>query len=533
MLKSLNNNIKTKALFFVGFFILTITSYSQIVTNSDYTRFVDSAKIHSEKCSNKTQLFLDSIPEPLDETIAGRLADYYAVKALLHDEKSEYARTYQNYILAIKYADKEKNYKVAGNCSLELFAMLHYAKKDSLAFRFLNRANNYFKINNDKNGLIEVQQMHAYIEFSNRNYVKCNKLLLKNLNTYKSIKDDGYFYLFATYMLSSNYIKLNKLDKAYKYLKAFHSKKNDTTIAIYNYASFSAGINLSLAEHYLKVKQLDSTKHYLSKSEKLRSYMNNDLVRRYLNLHADVYKSIGNIDGAKSYLDSITHFENKLYNTNLEASFQINNVLENAETELETESNKKFWNGVLALLLFAILSFLGIFFLIYHKKNKNRLTTTEKEISNLSYLKTSNEKLTGKVLGLEEYIINLKKEVKGISKIHNEPEQREKIKELYKNLHHNSSILLDKGENHLELVNQLNVEFFNKIQSTYPQLNDSEVITCYYLFMGFKNKEIALFLNISVRALESKRYRISKKINLNTKKTALLDHIKETFNQTV
>lgn len=40
------------------------------------------------------------------------------------------------------------------------------------------------------------------------------------------------------------------------------------------------------------------------------------------------------------------------------------------------------------------------------------------------------------------------------------------------------------------------------------------------------------FLNISVRALESKRYRISKKINLNTKKTSLLEHLKETFKDT-
>lgn len=532
MLKSLNNNIKTKALFFVGFFIFNTIGYSQNETDSGFARFVDSAKIHSEKCSNKTQLFLDSIPQPLEKNIAGRMAEYYAIKALQHDEKSEYTRTYQSYIQAIKYADKEKNYKVAGNSCLELFAMLHYAKKDSLAFSFLNKAKNYYNIYNDKNGLLEVEQMYAYVEFSKKNYEKCNNLLLKKLDTYKNIKDDGYFYLFATYMLSSNYIKLNKLENAYKYLKEFQSKKNDTTIAIYNYSAFNAGINLSFAEHYLKTKQLDSTVHYLSKSEKLRTYMNNDLIRRYLNLHAEVFKFQGNIEGTKQYLDSITLFENKLFNTNLEASFQINNVLENTETKLEQESSKKFWNGVLAFLLFCVLAFLSVYFLIFYKKNKTKLTNTEKEISNLSYLKTSNEKLTGKVLGLEEYIINLKKEVKGISKIHHEPEQREKIKELYKNLHHNSSVLVDKGENHLELVNELNVDFFNKIQSTYPQLNDSEVITCYYLFMGFKNKEIALFLNISVRALESKRYRISKKINLDTKKIALLDHIKEMFKQT-
>ena len=83
----------------------------------------------------------------------------------------------------------------------------------------------------------------------------------------------------------------------------------------------------------------------------------------------------------------------------------------------------------------------------------------------------------------------------------------------------------------MELVNDLNVEFFNQIHSKYPELNDSEVITCYYLFMGFKNKEIAMFLNTSVRALESKRYRISKKIDYDFNKgtTTLVSHLENTF----
>ncbi len=154
--------------------------------------------------------------------------------------------------------------------------------------------------------------------------------------------------------------------------------------------------------------------------------------------------------------------------------------------------------------------------------------------SNFSYLKFTNEKLTGKVRGLEEYLGNLKKEIKQISTIHEISLQREKIKELYTTLHINSSTLLDKSESHLELVNDLNVEFFNQIHSKYPELNDSEVITCYYLFMGFKNKEIAMFLNTSVRALESKRYRISKKIeyDYNKETTSLVDHLETTFKST-
>ena len=526
------NKVNIQGILFICFIACHITSHSQNNEDDYYIRFVDSADYYIDDYPEKAQAFLDAIPQPIEEKITGRVADYYDIKALIHDDKGEYAQLCQSYILAIKYADKEKNYEVAGSASLELFANLYFAKKNAEAYKYLNKAKAYYELDNNINGLLEVKQMYAYAEFSNRNYKKCNDLLLKDLETYKAIKDDAYFYMFATYMLTLNYIELGNLNAAYTYLKEFEGLKENPTIVKYNYASFNVGMDLNFAEHYLKNKKLDSVSHYLSKASELRGYMSNNLVRKYFNLKADVYKSDGKIEEAKTYLDSIAVFEKKMFNSNLEASFQLNNTLIKTESELENESVKKFWNGFFAVFLFCLLSFLSVFYLIYYRKHTWKLKDSINKMNNLSYLKSNNEKLTGKVLGLEEYILNLKKEVKEVSMINDVPVQREKIKDLYKNLLHNSSTLLDKSENHLELVNELNVEFFNSIQSKYPQLNDSEIITCYYLFMDFKNKEIALFLNISVRALESKRYRISKKINLNTKKISLLEHLKETFKGT-
>ncbi|AXP82871.1 hypothetical protein CJ739_3811 [Mariniflexile rhizosphaerae] len=526
------NKVNIQGVLFICIIVCHISSHSQSNEDDYYIRFVDSADYYIDDYPKKAQAFLDSIPQPIEDKITGRVADYYDIKALIHDERGEYAQLYQSYILAIKYADKEKNYEVAGCASLELFANLYFAKKNAVAYKYLNKAKAYYELDNNTNGLLEVKQMYAYAEFSNKNYKKCNELILNNLETYKAVKDDAYFYMFATYMLTSNYIELGNLNKAYTYIKEFESLKDNSTIVKYNYASFKVSMDINFAEHYLKNKKLDSVSHYLSKASELRSYMGNDLVRKYFNLKADVYKSYGKIEEAKTYLDSIAVFERKMFDNNLEASFQLNNTLIKTESELESESVKKFWNGFLAVFLFCLLSFLSIFYLIYYRKHKWKLKDSINKMNNLSYLKSNNEKLTGKVLGLEEYILNLKKEVKEVSMVHDVPVQREKIKDLYKNLLHNSSTLLDKSENHLELVNELNVEFFNRIQSKYPQLNDSEVITCYYLFMDFKNKEIALFLNISVRALESKRYRISKKIDLNTKKNSLLEHLKETFKDT-
>jgi DNA-binding CsgD family transcriptional regulator len=199
-----------------------------------------------------------------------------------------------------------------------------------------------------------------------------------------------------------------------------------------------------------------------------------------------------------------------------------------AETEVEAESKKKVFNGWLVVVLILILVVAGIYYAVYYRKHRYSVEKLKNQEGNFSYLKSNNEKLVVKVHGLEKYINEIKNDVKEIAKL-DETCQKEKIREFYSNLHHNSSTLLDKSENHLELVNDLNVDFFNKIQKRHPQLNKSEVIICYYLFIGFKNKEIAVFLNTSVRAIESKRYRISKKIEYTRNDITLIEHLKETF----
>ncbi|MDO7171204.1 helix-turn-helix transcriptional regulator [Mariniflexile sp. AS56] len=506
-----------------------MTCDAQNRKRENYIRFVDSADYYINDYPSIAKAFLDSIPQPIEKKIKGRLADYYAIQALIFDEESEYAQLYQSNVLAVKYAEEEKNYEVAGDASLELFVNLFFAKRDTIAYRYLNKAKAYYELDKNAHGLVEVKQMYAYVEFSNRNYKKSNELLLKHLASYKAIKEDAYFYMFATYMLTLNYVELGNLKKAYVYLKEFESLKSNPTIVTYNFSSFKADINLELAAYYLEHDRLDSVALHLDKAANFRSYMSDDLARKYFNLRADVYRFTGKIEAAKTYLDSLALFEQKMFNKNLEASFNLSNNLVQAENQLDQESDKKFRNGLLAVLLFGLLGLLSVCYLFYYKRHQYKLNNTLNKVNNLAYLKANNEKLTGKVLGLEEYIFNLKKEVKEITMEREAPVQRDKIKDLYKNLLHNSSTLLDKSENHLELVNDLNVDFFNHLQPKYPQLNDSELIICYYLFMDFKSKEIALFLNSSVRALESKRYRISKKIKLNTKETSLVDHLKETF----
>lgn len=535
MNKSVYNKITRKRQLLCCFLLLGITLlYGQKVNSQNYTSLIDSANYHADKSLDKAQSFLDAIPKPLEKSIKGRLSDFYLTQAFIENDNGDYAKMYQSYVSALSYVEKEKNYRVGGIVCQELFSNIYFVKKDTSAYKYLEKAKVFYTLDKNQHGLIEIEQMYAYVKYLDHEYKNCNDLILPHLGKYKKVKDDAYYYMFATYMLTENYIKLKDFNNAYSSFKEFQTIKNNPSISKYNFLSFEAGIYLSFAEVYLTDKQKDSTTYYINKATKLRKYMGNDLQREYLDLKADAYKFDGNINEAKIYIDSLKLLEKKMYKNIVDASFQLNEPLFEAKSQLQSESDEKYKYAILSVVLLCFLLLFTVFYFIYYKRQKFKLNDFKEIASNFSYLKFTNEKLTGKVRGLEDYISNIKKDIKQVSKIHEISLQRERIKELYTSLHINSSTLLDKSESHLELVNDLNVEFFNQIHLKYPELNDSEVITCYYLFMGFKNKEIAMFLNTSVRALESKRYRISKKIDYdyNKETTTLVNHLENTFKNT-
>ncbi|WP_298494849.1 hypothetical protein [uncultured Algibacter sp.] len=514
-------------LVFIGYF-----SYSQ--ATKDYFKFIDSASIYINENTDKTLSFLEAIPIPVEESIPGRVADYYSLRAIIHDEFNEYTKYHQCVIQAIKYAEKENNFCVGGEASIGLFSNLYFIEKDKTALKYLKKARAFFEKCDYEYGLLDVEQVEAYAKFLDQDYTESNNMLLNKLDIYKDIEEDPYYYLFALYMLTSNYIGLNDLDKAHEYFNEFKKLKNNPLTIQFNYNSFEGAINSSFADTFFEKKQIDSTQFYLQKTSKTIKYMAVGSLKSYYRLHADLNKYIGNIDKSKIYIDSLMLLQKKMFDKTIEASFEVNESLIKAESELLAESKKKTFNNLLSAFIVIVLLLLSLFSYVYYRKQKDKLVDSNQEANNnLTYLKSNNEQLAIKVYGLEEYIKNLKIEVKQISRTESLEQQKEKIKELYKNLHINSSTILDKSENHLELVNDLNIEFFQKIKQNHPELNKSEVIICYYLFMGFSNKEIAVFLNVTIRSVESRRYRISKKINLNKKDTTLLEYLQNNYSDTL
>lgn len=65
-----------------------------------------------------------------------------------------------------------------------------------------------------------------------------------------------------------------------------------------------------------------------------------------------------------------------------------------------------------------------------------------------------------------------------------------------------------------EAFDNVDNDFLKKIKAIHPSLTPSDLKLCAYLRINLSSKEIAPILNISIRSMEIKRYRLRKKLNL-------------------
>jgi len=67
-----------------------------------------------------------------------------------------------------------------------------------------------------------------------------------------------------------------------------------------------------------------------------------------------------------------------------------------------------------------------------------------------------------------------------------------------------------------KLFDQAHENFFKSLKDAYPSLTTSDLRLCAYIRMNLSSKEIAPLLNITVRGVEERRYRLRKRLNLST-----------------
>jgi DNA-binding CsgD family transcriptional regulator len=107
----------------------------------------------------------------------------------------------------------------------------------------------------------------------------------------------------------------------------------------------------------------------------------------------------------------------------------------------------------------------------------------------------------------------LQDDLKQLRELLKSDESRRKITEIFQKLNQHRI-----GEEFMEIFDvnfeKINQEFFEKLKIIDPSLTKRELRLCAFIKMDLTNKEISPLLNISIRGVETARYKIRKKLKL-------------------
>lgn len=241
---------------------------------------------------------------------------------------------------------------------------------------------------------------------------------------------------------------------------------------------------------------------------------------------------------------STANFKNLNYGS---YTFLIEAIVGNEPTnnvEFDFRIERPFYLSNIMITVYALL-FLFVLITIhllnksYYKKQKRRLL--EQKQKELSFFQLENDKVVMKlkndklrsevssksrelaastmsIIKKNEVLNKLKKE---LGNINNVSEVKKIIKSINNSLANNND-----WEFFQEAFNSTDRDFLKKIKLLHPDLTPNDLKLSTYLRLNLSTKEIAPLLNISMRSVETRRYRLRKKMELEKEK-GLVEYIME------
>ncbi len=199
------------------------------------------------------------------------------------------------------------------------------------------------------------------------------------------------------------------------------------------------------------------------------------------------------------------------------------------------------WGAIAAYSLMALLLMLLIHrsYRRYYNRQKKKLIEENQKNLELTRLASEQEIITLKNQQLKKDIEGKNRELaittmslinKGellngikndLSSLDDNSSRDEMIKVINRNLNNDHD-----WQYFQEAFNNADKDFLKKMHEMHPNLTPNDLKLCVYLRLNLSSKEIAPLLNISVRSVEIKRYRLRKKMNLIHEKS-LVEYILE------
>lgn len=522
----------------------------------------DSALWHFDKV---IELF-KNVPEEVAGTKVNQSIVYKAAKnyskslALLNEALGIYQKINNLEGVAYVYSEKSSNYNQLTKYDLAV----QYAIK-SIEFYEKNKEKNASNIAVGKQKLGNLYLMLKDYEFATKLYAQVLPYFKQTNDNYKTaitlLNEADAFYNLKKYLDAKNDIELalnllkpfNNFDiisLAYKHKANIYNKLTKTALA-YNYFDSALIIsNKGAGKYYKEIfidkvnflveqKQFEKAAEMIEISEKNNYAANFDLNNKilYCELKVIIYKGLNKANLCLDAYQQLSYLKDSLfeYNKNelalkLQAKYKAN-ILQK-EVEIMNFNNKLLLQQneiskrtlIIGIVVFLLLLIFTIFKIQVHKLQGNvkqlELTRLEQEkefLANEKSILAENIKLK------EDIISQQKSELLGM--IQQEAAWNEKVNALMEKLTIAEQIPLKHRFQELIATNKswdifinkfqhINPNFIHHLSLKYPALSKGDLEFCALVKMNLSYKEIANLLAISHKSVIIKKYRIVKKINL-------------------
>ena len=322
------------------------------------------------------------------------------------------------------------------------------------------------------------------------------------------------------YKLGQFYYDLNEFEKSINYLiKSSEFLSN----------SFNDKINseLLMAKCKIALKNYKQAETILIKNlNYLRKIgVNSPLLKvRIYNLLNKVYSDLSMKDQLILVKDSIINLNTNISNNKLSnsiLSLETSLLLDEKQRELNDELINYYYlvfGLVTAMILFVIL-IVSLRLNINFQKEKNKRLAIQKELINTE-LKNKQLELIGTTSYIEQrnsYLENLRDSLKNKSISGQSPDFESKVSNLNSDLTKELDQIIGSRNSFESFNNQFNKafpDFFKNLISLHPDLSQTDLQLCAYIKLNQSNQDIARIKNLSLRSVESQRYRLRKKLKI-------------------
>lgn len=398
--------------------------------------------------------------------------------------QEEYHKALQHLKESLKIIDGDHHKIISSTIFKNIGVCLKETKQYDEAIFYFQKSLSYNKIKNNKKTIALLQSSLGETYLKMQEYIKATDFLKKALINYPK-NGDIHYKSITQNTLAKTYLKLYQVDAA---------------LSHGNYALQLAKEINDLKEQMEAIQTLASIAEYKGDSQTAYKY----------------YKQITVIKDSLQAIHKIEHTRELQYK--YETELKENLITELSKKNYHAELKNLY---LLILFLFCALS-LGAGTLMFRKKFK--LNYLEKTLLNRE-LDLKKKELTTNSLQLakkNEILENLKEEVQ---QIHFSEDQNRQYnyQKLLQTLNFNKANDRD-WENFKNCFEQLHNDFYSKIKNKYPDVTSNELRLMALLKINLSSKEIATILNITHEGVRKARYRLRKKLNIDTNQQ-LIDEI--------